>query len=104
MTEYDKAKLDAALNRVAATGDGRLVLHALMTQCHWNDTYVASDSGEATIYHAARRGVYGGLRKSIRPEYLKVIEFDYQQTVEKKEDGTSSSSTKRTSRPGTKRT
>lgn len=65
------------LNHIAATPEGQAVLFVLMEDCHWNKTILATDSPDVTQYHAAKRGVYGSLRQWIRPEYLKVIEFDY---------------------------
>jgi len=77
MTEIDDEKFKAALNHIAASDEGQIVLAVLKDSCGWDATYLSSDDPQVTQYFAARRGVYGSIRHLIRPEYLKKIEFDY---------------------------
>ena len=66
-----------ALNRVAASDDGKIVLAWLKNACHWDATIMATDP-VITQQYAALRGLWGKLRSFIRVSYLKEIEFDYQ--------------------------
>jgi hypothetical protein len=83
MFSYDNDMLNAAITRIASTEDGQIFFNALKNTCHWDDILMASDEPQITQYYAARRGVYGGIRKLIKPEYLKKIEFDYQEKEDK---------------------
>jgi hypothetical protein len=87
--EVTEKTLKSAINEVAASDAGRIVLAALKAQCKWDDTFVASGDPVQTHYFAAMRGVYGGLRRHIRKDHLKAIEFDYVLTKEsgKNDDG-----------------
>lgn len=86
ITEKDFVK---ALNAIAETEAGQVVLFGLKDSCGWDKTYIASDNPTVSHYYAVKRGVYGGLRDRIKPELLKKIEFDYKRKVEKKDDGSS---------------
>jgi len=77
MIEIDDKAFVSALNKVASTDEGKIVLAMLKSVCQWDMTYLASDSAEASHFYAVKRGVYGGIRQHIRPEFLKIIEFDY---------------------------
>lgn len=96
------------LNHIAATAEGRVVLAYLKDTCGWDKTYLSTEDPQVTQYHAARRGVYGGLRLNIRPQHLKEIEFNYQRkAVENERSGNrnntrSTSGTKRSDRTDTK--
>lgn len=108
MIEFTEKEATEALNRVAATDDGRLVLASIMLEMRWNDVLLSFDSEDNTMYHHARRGVWAGLRKYIRPAYLKKIEFDYKRKAEsneRRDDDNSSTEqrTKRAERPSAKR-
>ncbi len=83
MKEYDDKQFIAALNAVAATDDGKLVLAEIKNSCHWDQTYLASDNPEVSHFHAVKRGIYGGIRQLIKVKYLKEIEFNF---IRKKND------------------
>lgn len=78
MIEVSNKTYLEALNRVAASDDGKIVLSYLMRASGWDSTMVSTEEPKVTQYYAARRGLYGFIRKDIRDEYLKSIEFDYQ--------------------------
>lgn len=86
MIEIDDKQFQQALNMVAATDEGRIVLAMLKDSCGWDATYLSSEDPQVTQYFAARRGVYGALRQHIRAEHLKKIEFDYKKKVAKNDD------------------
>ena len=75
--EINNKAFKNALNHVAGTEEGQIVLAALMDSCGWNKTFLSTEDPQVTQYYAARRGLYGGLREVIRNEYLKKIEFNY---------------------------
>jgi len=77
MIEIDDKRFFDALNNIAASEEGRIVLAVLKDSCGWDATYLSSEDPQVTQYFAARRGVYGSIRQHIRPEHLKKIEFDY---------------------------
>jgi hypothetical protein len=83
MIEIDDKAFRDALNHIAALPEGQIVLAILKESCGWDDTILSSDNPQTTQYFAARRGVYGSLRKLIRTEHLKKIEFDYKKKVAK---------------------
>ncbi len=70
-------ELNEALNRVASTDDGRIVLAAVKDACKWDMTYRASDNPVESHAHALLRGVYGGIRKRMSKKNLVSIEYDY---------------------------
>lgn len=70
-----------ALNRLAATDDGQIFLAYIKIMTGWDDVYLSTEDATVTQYYAARRGVYGGIRKLIKPEYLKSIEFNYEKDM-----------------------
>lgn len=86
MIKVNEQAFKEAINRVAASDDGRIVLAAIKHICKWDETFVASGDPVQTHYFAAMRGLYGGLRKHIRKEHLKEIEFEYQLTKEGGDD------------------
>lgn len=86
MIEIDDKKFKEALNHIAASEEGRMVLAVLKDSCGWDATYLSSNDPQVTQYFAARRGVYGSIRQLIRPEHLKKIEFDYKKKVAKDDD------------------
>lgn len=86
MPEITDKHFKECLNHIAATPEGQAVLFILMEDCHWNKTIVSTEKPKVTQYYAARRGVYGGLRQHIRPEYLKSIEFDHKRKADEKEN------------------
>lgn len=92
MKQIDDKEFIRALNAIASTEDGQIVLAILKDSCQWDKTYLASDNPTISHYYAVKRGVYGGLRERIRPEYLKKIEFEYKRKVENKDDRASGSS------------
>ena len=62
---------------MANTDDGKVVLAVLKDICSWDMTYLDSNDENKSLYYATKRGIYGSIRKNIKPEYLKIIEFDY---------------------------
>ncbi len=98
MIEIDQKLFITSLNAIAATDDGKIVLACLKDSCRWEHTYLSSENPQATQFYAAQRGIYGALRKFIRIEYLKEIEFNYKR--KENEPGAH----KRTSKPANKPT
>ena len=96
MIEIDDKRFFEALNNIAASEEGRIVLAVLKDSCGWDATYLSSEDPQVTQYFAARRGVYGSIRQHIRPEHLKKIEFDYKRKVIKNEDTRKHGTSKRT--------
>ena len=94
MIEIDQKAFITALNEVAATDSGKIVLACLKDSCQWDETYLASDNPQITQFYAVKRGIYGGLRKLIKIGYLKEIEFNYKRKIE---DGRTDSKPKRAS-------
>lgn len=82
--KYTENTLTEAINRLAKTEDGKIVLSYIKELCGWDRTVLASDDALATMFYASKRGVYGGIRKQIKPENLKGFEFDYQLKLEEK--------------------
>lgn len=91
----DKTLTDA-INHVAATEEGQLVLAYLKDWCGYGKDKTRPRM-EDTFANAATERVYINLRKMIRPQYLKKIEFDYQRKAETNERPTTSKRTKPTS-------
>lgn len=84
MIEIDQNKFVTALNEVAATDAGKIVFAVLKDSCKWDSTYLSTENPQATQFYAAQRGIYGGIRKLIKIEYLKEIEFNFKR---KPDDG-----------------
>jgi len=82
MIEIDQKCFVTALNEVAATDSGKIVLACLKDSCQWDETYLSSDNPQATQFYAVKRGIYGGLRKLIKISYLKEIEYNYKRKAE----------------------
>jgi len=95
MIEISDKLFVEALNRVASTDDGKIVLAILKESCGWDKTFLSSDNPETSHYYAVKRGVYGGLRQHIRPEHLMSIEFNYRRKVAHNDRGTNSRTTAR---------
>lgn len=72
-----------ALNRVAASDDGKIVLAMIKDDCQWDMTVLDTTDPVRSMCYAVKRGLYGGLRKHINREHLKSIEYDYE--IEKEE-------------------
>lgn len=81
MIEIDDEAFKNALNSVAATDDGKIVLACLKEYCLFDVDIVAPGALENTYANAAIRRVYLYLRSRIRAEYLKKIEYDYKRKV-----------------------
>jgi hypothetical protein len=73
-----------AINRVAATTDGQIVLACLCEYSGFNKDIAVNDSIEQTYANAVLRRAYLYLRGFIRNEYLIDIEFGYRRGAEKK--------------------
>jgi hypothetical protein len=82
MIEIDHKAFVTAVNEVAATDSGKILLACLKDSCQWDETYLSSEDPQVTQFYAVKRGVYGGLRKLIKIGYLKEIEFNYKRKVE----------------------
>ena len=67
-----------ALNRVANSDDGKIVIAAIKDRCKWDAVYLASDDPVKTHTYAAVRGIYADLRKDINKKHKVSIEFDYE--------------------------
>ncbi len=79
----DKTLTDA-LNHIAGTEEGQLVLAYLKDWCGYGKDKTRPRI-EDTFANAATERVYINLRRMIRPEHLKKIEFDYQRKAEQNE-------------------
>ena len=90
----DKTLTDA-LNHIAATDEGQLVLAYLKDWCGYGKDKTRPRL-EDTFANAAVERVYINLRRMIRPEHLKKIEFDYTRKAETNER---TSTNKRTAKP-----
>ena len=77
MIEIDQKAFIAALNEVAATDNGKIVLAMLKDSCQWDATYLSSEDANVTQFYAVKRGIYGGIRQHINREHLIPIEFNY---------------------------
>jgi hypothetical protein len=100
LIEYTEKKLTEAINEVAATDAGKILLAAIKESCKWDLTLVAHDNPQVTQFYAAQRGLYGSLRQKIRIEYLKEIEFNYKgKTDDRSDNGITTSRNKRSSKP-----
>lgn len=79
--EKRKAKLMRCINTVFSTEDGRVVLQFLMELCGYQKTSIVGDprTGDlfdrGTFYNEARRAIYLELRRFVRPDILKSVEF-----------------------------
>jgi hypothetical protein len=73
-----------AINRVAATTDGQIVLACLCEYSGFNKDIAVNDSIEQTYANAVLRRAYLYLRGFIRNEHLIDIEFGYRRGAEKK--------------------
>ncbi len=79
----DKALIDA-LNHIAAIPEGQLVLAYLKDWCGYGKDKTRPRM-EDTFANAATERVYINLRRMIRVEHLKKIEFDYTRKAETNE-------------------
>jgi hypothetical protein len=84
-------ELTEALNHIAALPEGQLVLAYLKDWCGYGKDKTRPRM-EDTFANAATERVYINLRRMIRAEYLKKIEFDYQRKAEL--NGTTASTTR----------
>ena len=103
MIEIDDKLLKNSINEIAGTEAGKVFFAALMDTCRWDATYVSSEDPQVTQFFAAQRGVYGAIRKLIRTEYLRDIEFNYKRKphdngkrTDKRSNGLTNSRSKRT--------
>jgi len=86
--EIDEKAFVAALNEVAATDSGKIILACLKEYCRFDGDILSENSPDNTYANATLRRAYLYFRNRIRPEFLKKIEFDYTRKVA--HDGTSS--------------
>ena len=76
MIEIDEKRARQAVNAVAKTKDGQIVLFLLMEYCSFNKDIVAVKP-EDTHANAALGRAYLHLRNLTEDKHLKKIEFDY---------------------------
>lgn len=81
MIEVDEAGFVKALNEVAASDSGRIVLACLKEYCRYDSDILVENSPENTYANATLRRAYIYLRTRIRTEHLKKIEYDYKRKV-----------------------
>lgn len=81
MIEVDEKAFVTALNEVAATDSGKVILACLKEYCRFDGDILAEGSTENTYANATLRRAYLYFRNRIRPEFLKRIEFDYKRKV-----------------------
>lgn len=72
-----------AINRVASTEDGQIFLAVLQKECGFFANSMSMDDPNKTQVLAAMRGVYGAIRKYIRPEYLLKAEYKTEIVIDK---------------------
>lgn len=79
--EKQRKRLQRCLNAAFASEEGRVALQYLMEICGFQKTSITGDprtgdlQDRGTFYNEARRAVYLELRKLIRPDILKQVEF-----------------------------
>jgi hypothetical protein len=98
MKPITEKNLTDALNHIAAIPEGQLVLAYLKDWCGYGKDKTRPRM-EDTFANAATERVYINLRRMIRPEHLKKIEFDYTRKAETNERPTSKRTTKPTDKP-----
>lgn len=76
MNKVNEKSFISAINRIAATEDGKIIFSWFKNLCGWDATIMANDPS-MTQHYASIRSVWGAIRKNIRTEYLKEIEFDF---------------------------
>lgn len=96
VTEKD---FNEALNRVAATTDGQVVLACLKEFVNFDGDITAA-TPQDTYANAAIRRAYLYLRNRIHPDHLKQIEFNYVRKAESNDRP--ARATKPSDRPATK--
>lgn len=99
MSAIDQKRFIEALNTVAASESGQVVLAVLAHECGWDKTFLSSEAPQTTQYYATKRGVYNGLRQHIKKQYLKKIEFDY--TIKTQMENTNARQSRHIPRPAT---
>lgn len=75
MIEVSKAQAREAINRVAKTEDGKVLLAVLQYECGFLRNAMSIDDPNKTQVLASMRGVYGKIRKYIQSEALIDIEY-----------------------------
>ena len=86
--QISKTEVFEAINRVASTDDGQILLAWLCHECGFQRNIMSMECPNTTQVYAAKRGVYASLRKSIRPEHLLKAEYKIQiveDKIEKKD-------------------
>lgn len=76
MIKTSEQEVKEALNRIAKTDDGKVMLSWMKHLCNWDMTLMGNDP-VLTQHHASIRGVWGKVRQSIHTDELKAIEHDY---------------------------
>jgi len=79
--EIDEDAFVKALNHVAATDEGKVILACLKEYCRFDGDIIAENSMENTYANATLRRAYLYFRSRIRSEHLKKIEYDYKRKV-----------------------
>ena len=89
MKQITTKEAQEAINRLSSTEDGQIFLAVLCHDCGFMSNHMSMDDPNKTQVLAAIRGVYGRIRKNIRPEYLLKAEYRIKlvgDKVEKKSD------------------
>jgi hypothetical protein len=81
MIEIDEKAFTDALNHVASTAEGKIILACLKEYCRFDGDILVENSTENTYANATLRRAYLYFRKRLKPEYLKTIEYDYRRKV-----------------------
>ncbi len=76
MIKISDKEIIEALNRVAKTDDGKVMLAWLKHTCNWDMTLMSNEP-YMTAHYASIRAIWGRIRQSIHNEELKQIEHDY---------------------------
>ena len=76
MQKITSEQIESSIKRLSNTQDGKVLLHAIMVHCKYHNNLMSSDPYE-TQFYAAKRGVYGWLRKFIECDSLMDIEHKF---------------------------
>jgi len=73
--QVSKTEASQAINRVASTEDGKILLAYLCAQCGFFNNLMDPSDPNKTQVLAAKRGVYGAVRQAINPQHLLQAEY-----------------------------
>lgn len=75
MKQFNRSEIKHAINRVASTEDGQILLAVLAAECGFFSNKMSMDNPNKTQVLAAQRGVYAKIRNNIRPDLLRKAEY-----------------------------